>query len=454
MTNTWGAVTSCVAVLTVLSAPWITQQPPANMLANEGATVTLKCVADGTPPLSYQWRLNGTNIPTATSDSWVLANLRLADGGVYSVRVTNAFGSVTSSNAVLTVNRIPIAQCREIILSAGDDCAASGSVDSGSFDPDGDPITLSQLPPAPYPLGTNDVVLTATDNRGGSNFCLARVIVLDTAPPSIVCPAAMVLTNAHDRWTSIINFSPSFADSCSGATIICTPPSGSAFGLGTHEVRCVAVDAAGNSNECSFHVTVWPGNQPPLPRIEATPLANFPGRTNLMAIAPNNANATLVFDGSKSFDPDDESFNYFWYDGGNLFSTNVVAVRILGLGMHEIVLRLDDTFPLGTNGASLKLDVISPAEAVEIIMDLLAESPLTGKRRQPLLARLRAAKFLFERSHFVAGVNQLVDFQNRIRAQVSPSDPLLGENLIQAAQTVIDGLDAAGGSKRGWQFRR
>ena len=63
--------------------------------------------AAGTPPLSYQWRLNGTNLAGATGTSLTLSNVQPALAGNYTVRVTNAFGSAISSNAVLTVNQAP-----------------------------------------------------------------------------------------------------------------------------------------------------------------------------------------------------------------------------------------------------------------------------------------------------------------------------------------------------------
>jgi len=66
-------------------------------------------LAGGTPPLSYQWRFNSTNIIGATNDSYSLANVQLTNGGDYSVVVSNTAGTVTSSNAVLRVNRYPIA---------------------------------------------------------------------------------------------------------------------------------------------------------------------------------------------------------------------------------------------------------------------------------------------------------------------------------------------------------
>ncbi len=60
-------------------------------------------VADGAAPLSYQWTFNNTNIFNETNLTLTL-NIQTTDqSGSYSVTVTNQFGSVTSSNAVLTV---------------------------------------------------------------------------------------------------------------------------------------------------------------------------------------------------------------------------------------------------------------------------------------------------------------------------------------------------------------
>src|SRR5206468_800795 len=39
-------------------------------------------------------------------------------------------------------------------------------------------------------------------------------------------------------------------------SINCSPPSGSFFQLGTNSVTCVATDASGNTNACTFTITV------------------------------------------------------------------------------------------------------------------------------------------------------------------------------------------------------
>jgi hypothetical protein len=57
----------------------------------------------GTPPYTYQWRLNGEDLPGKTSSTLSIASANLLDQGSYQVVVGNAANSVTSSPAVLTV---------------------------------------------------------------------------------------------------------------------------------------------------------------------------------------------------------------------------------------------------------------------------------------------------------------------------------------------------------------
>jgi glucose/arabinose dehydrogenase len=84
-------------------APAITTQPAPETVA-AGQPATFSVTASGTPPLSYQWQRNGTNIPGATSASYTLPAVQASDSGAqFAVVVTNAGGSVTSSPATLTV---------------------------------------------------------------------------------------------------------------------------------------------------------------------------------------------------------------------------------------------------------------------------------------------------------------------------------------------------------------
>jgi hypothetical protein len=83
------------------TAPFILSQP--SDATSFGTPATFTVGSAGTPALAYQWRLNGTNIPGATSSSFTVPGPLASDAGAYSVRITNQYGSIISSDAVLTV---------------------------------------------------------------------------------------------------------------------------------------------------------------------------------------------------------------------------------------------------------------------------------------------------------------------------------------------------------------
>jgi alpha-tubulin suppressor-like RCC1 family protein len=94
-------------------SPFIVRQP-ASQTTSTNTTVTFTVIALGAPALSYQWQKNGSNIidggnvSGSTSATLTLTDVQAADAAGYTVVITNAIGSVTSSNAVLTVTNIPL----------------------------------------------------------------------------------------------------------------------------------------------------------------------------------------------------------------------------------------------------------------------------------------------------------------------------------------------------------
>ena len=104
VSNSAGSVSS-TATLTVLDtavAPAITSQP-ATQSVTEGQTATFLVKASGTS-LQYQWKKGSTSIPGATSSTYTTPATSVGDNGaVFTVVVSNALGTFTSSNATLTV---------------------------------------------------------------------------------------------------------------------------------------------------------------------------------------------------------------------------------------------------------------------------------------------------------------------------------------------------------------
>jgi hypothetical protein len=102
ITNIFGAVTSAPATLSLFTAPLITNQPLSQVVPI-GANASFSVGAIGFSPFRYQWSHGTTNLPGATNSALFLNNIQLADGGSYSVSVSNNYGATVSSNALLTV---------------------------------------------------------------------------------------------------------------------------------------------------------------------------------------------------------------------------------------------------------------------------------------------------------------------------------------------------------------
>ena len=92
--------------------PRIIQQPvfrtiPYKPFVMEGDFLKFSLKVAGSQVLHYQWMRNGAEIAGARGADFMIPSTRLADAGAYTVRVSNALGSVVSEPAMLTVNPAP-----------------------------------------------------------------------------------------------------------------------------------------------------------------------------------------------------------------------------------------------------------------------------------------------------------------------------------------------------------
>jgi hypothetical protein len=77
---------------------------PTSQLGFWGKSVTFEVMVASEDPPSYQWNKDGAPIAGATNAILTLTNLQFVDAGSYQVVVSNGMGTVTSDQAVLTVN--------------------------------------------------------------------------------------------------------------------------------------------------------------------------------------------------------------------------------------------------------------------------------------------------------------------------------------------------------------
>jgi sugar lactone lactonase YvrE len=107
ITSPWGCVTSSVAALTLDGPPTIVT-PPASQAVSAGSNAAFQVTLEGTPPFDFAWYSNGTNLIADGTNAWLeLDDVTTNDAGSYTIVITNQYGSVTSSIAVLTVTLPP-----------------------------------------------------------------------------------------------------------------------------------------------------------------------------------------------------------------------------------------------------------------------------------------------------------------------------------------------------------
>jgi uncharacterized repeat protein (TIGR03803 family) len=102
VSHAYGSVTSSNVTLTVIDPPVISVQPLCQRILL-GSSVSFNPSVSGTAPLHYQWRFNSANLLNATNATYAIQAVAATNTGNYSVVITNLAGSVTSSNALLTV---------------------------------------------------------------------------------------------------------------------------------------------------------------------------------------------------------------------------------------------------------------------------------------------------------------------------------------------------------------
>jgi hypothetical protein len=160
-------------------------------------------------------------------------------------------------------NQPPVAICRNVTVNADAMCQGNGSVNNGSYDPDGQPgpLTVTEAPGGPFGLGSHPVTVVANDGAASAQ-CVGTVTVVDTTGPALSCPDSQTIETCSGEG-AVASYQASATDNCGPAPVSCSYASGSNFPVGQTPVACSATDGSGNSASCSFKVTVQPETTPP-----------------------------------------------------------------------------------------------------------------------------------------------------------------------------------------------
>ena len=196
LVNPYGSATSTVAQLTVLVPPSVITQP-TNQTGVAGSNANFQVSVSGTAPLNYEWWFNGTNVVGTGTNILTITNLQSSQAGGYSVVITNAAGSITSTVAQLTVlvppsiTSQPTSQTSLTAATVSFSVIATGSTPlvyqwtlNGAVIPGATSNTLSLTSVQPGQAGMYAV--TITNAAGSTTSVSAHLTVL--VPPSLATP--------------------------------------------------------------------------------------------------------------------------------------------------------------------------------------------------------------------------------------------------------------------------
>ncbi len=221
--NALGTTTSDPALLTIgpaTVAPVIAAAP-INLALFAGETATFAVAANGTAPLTYQWFRDGVAIAGATAAALRIGAALSADVGSYTVSVSNAAGTVTSTAATLAVtpaSRISNLSVLTSIAEIGESFRL-GFVVGGASERMGKELVIRAVGPSLAAVGVtgalNDPSLEVfagtqsigeNDNWGGDPLAAARMAAVGAFPfsgPGSRDAAWSIFTTRRDHSVTI-----------------------------------------------------------------------------------------------------------------------------------------------------------------------------------------------------------------------------------------------------------
>ncbi|MEO0338618.1 MAG: HYR domain-containing protein [Bacteroidota bacterium] len=233
---TAGASLELNALQGVLNSP----DGPATLSVCNAANISINGLASPGDALG-QFQLAGALDFTAGSTLTFEINDLNTPGIDFDQLVVNGTVDLTDVNLVLVDNLTATpSTCQFLVLIDNDNADAVVGTFTGIAQ--GDSVSLGAI------NGTISYV-------GGDGNDVVFVFE-NTQAPTVTCPADITVDNDAGVCGATVTFTSSATDDCAGVTITAFPPSGSVFPVGTTDVLVTATDASGNTDTCTFTITV------------------------------------------------------------------------------------------------------------------------------------------------------------------------------------------------------
>jgi len=240
MTNVQGGACNITVEIEIVSTPQCEDEESGSLALN---------IMDGNAPYSYAW-----------SDMSTDEDLQNVLPGTYFVTVTDANDCVASNTVILgnMDTEAPVVMLQDVTVYLDPTGLATvnfAQINNGSSDNCAiDSVDFNLLNFSCNDVGETSLTVNIFDAAGNSSMGTSVVTVADTLAPVITCPSDLSF-NICDT----IFYEPiSVQDNCNndGGVLVSGIASGNLFPVGVTEISYLVTDQSGNTDMCSFTVTV------------------------------------------------------------------------------------------------------------------------------------------------------------------------------------------------------
>ncbi|RMA65820.1 choice-of-anchor B family protein [Ulvibacter antarcticus] len=262
----------------------------------------------------------------------------LESGNIIISDINRGFFLVRPSTAI--DNTDPVAVCKTASVSLdsnGVATLAAADINDGSSDNSGTVYLLVCNNTFDCSdLGVNNVELEVYDDFGNRDFCTTQVTVIDEIAPVITCPADFsVGYDTGNSFYTVPNYATTSVvtatDNCSDFIYTQDPAPTTQLVDGVYTVSFTVEDASGNTDDCSFQLTV-----------DSALAVNDISLQNSVSIYPNPASTSIIVDSKAELVTDIAIFdmlgNRLYVDSNLNQELNTIDISSYAKGMYFILL--------------------------------------------------------------------------------------------------------------------
>jgi type II secretory pathway component GspD/PulD (secretin) len=406
-TTVSSSATSSVAALTVVFPPFITAQPTSQTVVN-GNNATFSVTAEGTPPLSYQWYFNGSVISGAMAANYNIIGVTASNEGNYTVVITNSYGSVTSSNAIVGTSAAtpPTAP---VISAPESPSTTTSSVTTSTVTTNEPAGTSAATPPMAPAVTANESPSVTTSSVTTSTVTTSNETTGASAATPPTAPAVSAPESPSTTTSSVTTSTVTTTNETTGASAATSP--------GAPAVTANESSSVTTSSETASAAKPQPSEPPSIPLIQ---FQDVPITTAIENLA-RQAGINYLIDPKIGYGQPDQN--------GQIKAEPTLSIRWENVTAEQALMALLDNYGLQLN-----------EDRQSQIARITAKDPTAPP---PLITRVVQLKYASTSNMVDAVQAALIDKRSKVLADTRTSQIIVvaTEKELETMDALINELD-------------